>query len=255
MPTPLSAALPHLFDDAGLFPPAKLPMAEALAAHARALAGEHSPVVGPFLCPASRLAEMDACVAAGARRPPALGVIGYDGQRGWQQVFGTFGLVQVEAPLHAGMPIAPGRVVRYLELPHHGPVDESLDAVAAAGARAKVRCGGLTRDAVPSVRWLAAVLVGCAARGLVLKATAGLHQPFHRSGPGGPQHGFVNLLAAVALARGRAPAGEVAAALAADEAEASRLVACVGGARAMLASIGTCSIDEPVEALAARGLL
>ncbi len=203
MPTPLNAVLPHLFDDAGLFPPAKLPMAEALAAHARALAGPHSKVVGPFLCPATRLAELDACVASGATRPAVLGVIGYAGQLDWRTAFATRGLAQVEAPLAAGMPRPPGRVLQYLELPHHGSVDQALDTIAAAGARAKVRCGGSTRDGVPSAAWLAAVLAGCVERGLMLKATAGLHRPFHGSGPGGPHHGFVNLLAAAVLARGR----------------------------------------------------
>jgi hypothetical protein len=255
LPTPLSAALPQLFDDAGLFPPAKLPMAEALAAHARAVAGPHATVVGPFLCPVSRLAELDACVASGANRPSALGIIGYDGQLGWRRALATRGLVQVEAPLTAGMPAPPGRVVRYLELAHRGPLDDQLDAVLDAGARAKVRCGGLTRDAVPSVPWLAAVLVGCVARGIMLKATAGLHQPFRRSGASGPSHGFVNLLAAAALARQRAPVAEVEAVLATEEADAGDMHTRVAGARGLVASIGTCSIDEPLEALAARGLL
>ena len=212
-------------------------------------------MVGPFLCPASRLAELDACVAAGAERPRSIGVVCYAGERGWQRAFAVPGLVQVEAPLGAGMPRPPGRVLAYLELPHHGPVDEALDAVAAAGARAKVRCGGQTPAAVPSVAWLASVLVGCAARGLALKATAGLHQPYRANGSEAPRHGFVNLLAAVAVARTRAPVAEVAAVLALEEADAGHLSDRVGGARQMLASIGTCSIDEPIEALTARGLL
>lgn len=255
MPTPLSAVLPHLFDDAGLFPPAKLPMAEALRAHARALEGPYCHVVGPFLCPASRLAELDACVAAGEQRPSAMGVIGYAGEREWHRAFATRGLVQVEAPLAAGMPVPPGRVVRYLELAHHEPADPALDAIAAAGARAKVRCGGLTRDAVPSAAWLAAVLVGCVARGLMLKATAGLHQPYHRNDTGGPRHGFVNLLAAAVVARSRAPAAEVAATLTMAEDAAGDLPTRLAGSRALIASIGTCSIDEPLDALAERGLL
>ena len=256
MPTPLGAVLTHLFDDAGLFPPAKLPMSEALAAHERSLAGPHSRVVGPFLCPATRLAELDACVASGASRPSSIGVIGYDGRLDWRAVFATRGLVQVEAPLGVTTPPLPGRVVRYVELPHQGPVDASLDAVAALpGARAKVRCGGPTWDAVPTVAWLAAVLVGAVARGLVLKATAGLHQPFRGSDATGQHHGFVNLLAAAARARRQAPVAEVAAVLATEEADADELPAEVAGARGLVASIGTCSIDEPVDALVSRRLL
>ena len=59
----------HLFDDAGLFPPAKLPMAEALTAHERASSGPHSRVVGPFLCPATRLAELGAVVVDASSAP------------------------------------------------------------------------------------------------------------------------------------------------------------------------------------------
>ena len=122
MPTALRAVLPHLFDDAGLFPPAKLPMAEALAAHQRALTGPYGDVVGPFLCPATRLDELDACVASGATRPSAIGIIGYAGQLDWRRPMATRGVVQAEAPLGAGMPVPPGRIVPYLELPHRGAV-------------------------------------------------------------------------------------------------------------------------------------
>lgn len=255
MPTALRTVLPHLFDDAGLFPPAKLPMAEALAAHQRALAGPFGDVVGPFLCPATRLAELEACVASGAERPRALGIIGYVGQLDWRRPLATRGVVQAEAPIDARMPTPPGRVVRYLELPHRGAVGPALDAVALAQARAKVRCGGLTPDAVPTVEWLAEVLVGCVERGLVLKATAGLHHAFRSARREAPRHGFVNLLAAAAVARSRAPMSEVAAVLAAEEAEAGDLPGRVAGARDLLASIGTCSIDEPVGYLVELGLL
>ncbi|HEX8802700.1 MAG TPA: hypothetical protein VF743_00865, partial [Acidimicrobiales bacterium] len=125
----------------------------------------------------------------------------------------------------------------------------------AAGARAKVRCGGATRDAVPPCEWLAEVLVGCAERGLALKATAGLHQPFRHQGPAGPQHGFVNLLAAAAAARAGARRPAVAMILAMEEPEAVELVDQLARARDLLLSVGTCSIDEPIDALVARGLL
>lgn len=255
MPTPLGAVLTHLFDDAGLFPPAKLPMSEALAAHDRTRTGPHSKVMGPFLCPATRLAELDACVASGASCPPSIGVIGYVGQLDWRTAFARRGLVQVEAPLDARVPPPPGRVVRYIELPHHGHVDASLDVVAGTGARAKVRCGGATWDAVPTAKWLASVLVGCVERRLVLKATAGLHRPYHGTGPGGRHHGFVNLLAAAAVARTGATVDDVASVLTTGEDDAGWMPSQVSGARSLLASIGTCSVDEPVAALTARGLL
>jgi hypothetical protein len=230
-------------------------MAKALAAHQRAVTGPHREVVGPFLCPATRLDELEACVAAGAVRPTAIGIIGYAGQLDWRRPMAVRGVVQAEAPLGAGMPDPPGRIVRYLELPHRGAVGPALDQVVQARARAKVRCGGLTGDAVPSVEWLAEVLVGCVERGLQLKATAGLHHAYRVGGRDAPRHGFVNLLAGAAVARSRAPLGEVTAVLAAEEGDAGDLPGRVAGARELLTSIGTCSIDEPLGELAVRGLL
>ena len=69
MPVPLRALLERLFDDAGLFPPARLPMAEALRAHEAATTGPHGRMVASFVCPAGRLPELDALVAAGLPRP------------------------------------------------------------------------------------------------------------------------------------------------------------------------------------------
>jgi hypothetical protein len=254
VPSLLVSAVDHLFDDAGLFPPARLPMAEALAAHGRATSGARKRFVGPFLCPISRLDELDACVASGQPRPAELGVIAYGGSTGGRP--GALpGLVQVEAPLGTRLPDLGGRVRRYLEIPAQSSVGEALDAVAAAGARAKVRCGGPTRHDVPSCARVADVLVGCVERGLTLKATAGLHQPFRHTTSTGPQHGFVNLLAAAAEARKGGDRAAVAAILAAEEPEAAGLVDSVARARELLMSIGTCSIDEPMQALTDRGLL
>jgi hypothetical protein len=255
VPSLLVSAVDHLFDDAGLFPPARLPMAEALSAHDRATAGAHKRFVGPFLCPLSRLDELDACVASGRPRPVELGVLAYGLGTGGRRLGATPGLVQCEAPLGTHLPDLGGRVRRYLEIPAQTPVASALDAVAAAGARVKVRCGGPTRDDVPSCARLADVLVGCVERGLTLKATAGLHQPFRHTTRTGPQHGFVNLLAAAAEARKGGDRASVTAILAAEEPEAAGLVDDLARARELLMSIGTCSIDEPMEALTERGLL
>lgn len=255
MPNMQLTGLESLFDDAGLFPPASRPMADALSAHRRALESPHARLVGPFLCPVNRLAELDACVASGVARPPRLGVIAYGATIPWRRVAAQPGVVQVEAPLGTDLSGAGARVRRYLELPHHCDVAASLDAVVRADARAKVRCGGLTRDAVPSVAWLASVLVGCAQRGLVLKATAGLHAPLHRRGPDGIRHGYVNLLAAAAAARAGEPVDAVAAILGAEDDPTGGLGRQAARGRKLLASIGTCSIDDPVRALTEGGQL
>ncbi|MDX6742390.1 hypothetical protein [Actinocorallia sp. A-T 12471] len=54
-----------LVDDAGLFPPARLPMAAALARHRADRAAGHPMLAHRFLCPASRLGELTAALAEG----------------------------------------------------------------------------------------------------------------------------------------------------------------------------------------------
>src|SRR5262249_11047002 len=152
---------------------------------------------GPFVCPASRLDELAACVAAGCPRPPAVAVVGQETMpAGWRRAYASPGLVHVEAPLAAAVPAPPGRVARYAEITRTDDLGAALDAVATAGARVKVRCGRPGFDRGPDHPWLAAVLAGCAERGLVLKTSAG---PVHAYGSldgAGPPQGIVNLLAA-----------------------------------------------------------
>src|SRR5688500_5186576 len=50
--------LDRFIDDAGLFPPARKPMERAVADHRAARAGAHAWMLGRFLCPVSRLAEL-----------------------------------------------------------------------------------------------------------------------------------------------------------------------------------------------------
>jgi hypothetical protein len=169
--------------------------------------------------------------------------------------------VQVEAPLGVALPEGALRIRRYVELPPDGPVDAAVEQVAGLDAWVKVRCGGATPDDVPSPQRLAEVLVACAKRRLPFKATAGLHHPFRRrsrpDGVGQPQHGFLNLLAAVAVALTGAACDEVARVLDTEEDEGGRalLIRIDRRSRTLLRAIGSCSIDDPVEGLTTLGLL
>ncbi len=83
IPASLCALLTGLVDYAGLFPPARLDMAKAVATHARHRAGAHAYGLARFICPASRLNEFAAAAApllpdlnaipAGAGVPVAVG--------------------------------------------------------------------------------------------------------------------------------------------------------------------------------------
>jgi hypothetical protein len=130
-----------------------------------------------------------------------------------------------------------------------------LDEVAAQGLRAKIRCGG---ERVPSIEELADFVRGCRSRGLVFKATAGLHHAYPTEAG---EHGFLNLLAAAVFGDEEEALSEKPRAFALDavsfrwrdrEAPPARLA----DVRASLFhSVGTCSFFEPVEELEELGIL
>ena len=130
-----------------------------------------------------------------------------------------------------------------------------LDEVAARGLRAKIRCGG---ERVPSVEELADFIRGCRARGVVFKATAGLHHAYPTEAG---EHGFLNVLAAAVFGNEDEALLERAPAFALDaasfrwrdqEALATQLVDVRSS---LLHSIGTCSFVEPVKELEGLKLL
>jgi hypothetical protein len=130
-----------------------------------------------------------------------------------------------------------------------------LDEVAAQGLRAKIRCGG---ERVPTVEELAAFVRGCRSRGLVFKATAGLHHAYPTEVG---EHGFLNLLAAAVFGDEEEALRERPRAFALDVAsfrwrDREAPPARVADVRASLFhSIGSCSFFEPVEELEGLGIL
>jgi hypothetical protein len=238
------ALLERLIDHAPLFPPASLSLPDALAADARARESARAFVLGRFVCPASRLADV-----------PDVG-------RGVSVVLdGAFDgtdprveAVEVREPadLEELRRLAPEA---FVELPLDGSLERRLDEVAAAGLSAKVRCGG---DAAPSVEDLARFLRARRERGLAFKATAGLHHPVARDG----EHGLLNLLAAVVFGDEEHALSEREPSAFGLDADGFRWRDRVASARQIsrarregLRSIGSCSFFEPVEELEALGLL
>lgn len=262
--------LDRLVDDAGLFPPARKSMDRAVADHRRARAGAHAWMLGRFLCPVSRLAELaqaepDAdwrlgAIADGVGWRDDLGrVAAYDGP-------GTVDAIELRLP--GELDEAPQGVDLFVEVPTRDAraLRAALGALAADGrAGAKIRCGGLSSDAFPSDEAVALFVAECVRLGLPFKATAGLHHPFRTRDEqiGVLQHGFVNLLAATALvgADGAAIVGETDPA--AFELSAAGLrwrdrVADAGAlarARRRFTAYGSCSFEEPVADLVAHGIL
>jgi hypothetical protein len=121
-----------------------------------------------------------------------------------------------------------------------------LDEVASRGVRAKIRCGG---ERIPSVEEVAGFVRGCRERGLVFKATAGLHHAYPTAAG---EHGFLNVLAAAVFGdeEGALREGPGAFALDAesfrwrDRAATPAQIADVR--HSLFHSIGSCSFFEPV---------
>ena len=266
------ALLGRLIDHAALFPPASLDMPAAMEEDRRARATAEAWMLGRFICPASRLAELpdDA---------PALSVV-LDGGEGDIEAVAAAGrdvelveakidpawipdthaLVREKLGVEAYWELAPGRGLR-----------GAVAAVREAGAGAKIRCGGVTAEAFPSVEAVAAFVVACRDAGVRFKATAGLHHPVRHVRDGFHMHGFLNLLAAAVFARADGLGEEEVAAILAEEDPAAFAVdpdglavhgrrragtEAIAVARAELfVAYGSCSFFEPVDDLHALGML
>jgi hypothetical protein len=228
----------RLIDHAPTFPPAQLPVAEAIEEDRRARASEESWILARLAWPASKLAElgdehreltliMDVPDTSGARH------------RTWPAVAEDPRVQAVEGRLDTAPDDWSGPTL-YAE-----GVD--LDRVVELGARAKIRCGG---ERVPSIDELAAFIRGCKERDLPFKATAGLHHAVRQNGA----HGFLNVLAAAVFDED---------ALAEEDAEAFRVTEteflwrdrAAPPSRGLFVSFGSCSFFEPVDELNALRLL
>lgn len=264
-----------LVDDAALFPPGDAPMDRALAEHAEHRQAWYADLVGPFLCPASRLDELASTLPPEQRLAVSLvfDVSGESAHHAWRGAAADprVTLAAVEAA-HArlgddaaavGANLKRVLVTGYLEVPRTG-FDGALDLVAGSGWHAaKYRTGGTTAEAFPTEREVAAFLVAVITRDLTFKLTAGLHHAVRRTDPatGFEMHGVLNLLVATRVALAGGSLAEVAAMLA--QREPGPLVEFVQAwdegvctdVRRAFRSFGCCGVTDPIGELAALGLL
>jgi hypothetical protein len=230
--------LARLIDHAPLFPPASLDMRAAVAEDARARASEHAWMLARFVCPASRLAELAAELGEESAPPVSAVLDGGD----WET-----SRLPVEAIEMVGPPeFELAGVELFCEVPLEDDWRDTLAAIAAAGAKGKLRCGGAR---VPSVQEVAAFFVAARDLELPFKATAGLHHPVRSE----REHGFLNFLTAADRAAAGAGEAELRDVLAATDAAALGTGSAKG--RELFVSIGSCSFSEPVEDLQGLGLL
>ncbi|HTX58816.1 MAG TPA: hypothetical protein VMH02_03990, partial [Verrucomicrobiae bacterium] len=230
---PARAALSALVDYAGLFPPAALGMADAVAEYDAARRGPYAWMLGRFIVPASRLAELEGTIA-GRQRFSVSAIVDADpdprrwfgaAQRRLTEIAGfrerdALRIETLEAALprllsardtfdapvgqFAGLLSRAGLhdLPAYVELPRDERWPALLAGAMAAAARSrlgvKIRCGGAEPSAYPSVAEVAAFVDAAATEHVPFKATAGLHHPIRHwnASAGTAMHGFLNLLAA-----------------------------------------------------------
>lgn len=297
------AVLAGLFDYAGLFPPASLSLDTTLGTYARMRASGDGWMLGRLVVPANRLGEVSALAprylptedGADPWRISALGTSDLQADVAHIQTFNerhrspAQGAAVVDTVETTVTSLADVRALRvwgsrgfevYCEVPLGDALDPVLDAVAQGGLHAKVRTGGTTPASIPAADDVAAFLCGCVARGVVAKATAGLHHAITGphplwAAPDAPQAlmlGYLNVILAAGIAEGAGRAAAQSAEVCATVAHLLSVTtaptwlghaqvdwrgphgAIIEGplepfavsGRALIRSIGTCALDEPV---------
>lgn len=274
--TGLEGLVAGLCDDAAIFPPGNLPLAEAVPAHRAHLASDHAGLVGPFIVSAAVLGDLADLVEADEVFEVAVTVPDPRKVADTLDVAaGIAGLRIVALEVAVAEDLAAADVVPtlttalagreeldvFVELPRDGRRGDLVAALVGTPFRAKLRTGGIRADLYPDERELAEAVVALVGAGVPFKATAGLHHALRNTDPstGFEQHGFLNLLAATDAAQQGGDVTAVEAALAErdPEAVAARLREAAERAEAVRAafrSFGTCSIVEPRDEMAELGL-
>jgi hypothetical protein len=234
-PDSLRVLLTRIIDYAGLFPPARLGMEEAVRNYAAYMAGPYAWMLGRFVVPAGRLDEFDAAATVHlprgmGSRPWELSALVGDDARGDVDRMLKFNCSHWEgseighavidaAELKVGQPREiesfaaqlPRNFRYFFEHPLEPDPEPFIAAIGRAGVAAKARTGGVTVQAFPRAATVARFLQRCVTAGVPFKLTAGLHHPvrgeyrltYEQDAPCGTMLGYLNVfLATAALAGG-----------------------------------------------------
>ncbi|WP_157610021.1 hypothetical protein [Spirillospora albida] len=258
-----------LCDDASVFPPGLMPLADALPAHRVHRAAPYADAVGLLVLPATALDDLPVTEPIDVALTAPGGPI-----QAWEVLTRGSGMPLRLRALEVAVPddMTPARFFRelgdppvtvYVEIPRDARGPEFIKALMFEGHRAKFRTGGVTGALYPSPDELAGMVKAAVDAGVAFKATAGLHHAVRNTDPptGFEQHGFLNLLLATAAALDDAPVTRITHILA--DRDASAVAARVAdlpadrirAVRGRFLSFGTCSVLEPLTELADLGLL
>jgi hypothetical protein len=206
----LRALLTRVIDYAGLFPPASLSLDESIRNHARYLNEPESWMLGRFICPAAKLADLIPYLNELFTEQTALplSVLGRAGPgESYKADFLDMAKFRDECGERANIDAyetkmesrLPGRSEDvFVEFPW----DKIEIGARMTGVGFKLRTGGTEANAFPPIQIVAHAIAECRDVSKHMKFTAGLHHPIRHfnSSVNTKMHGFVNVFVAGTLA-------------------------------------------------------
>lgn len=219
--------LSEAIDYAGLFPPARLSMSEAVINYAAYRNSNYEWMLGRFVCPAVALDEFVESAADFFPRETGevwrLSVLTGENVEEAVEMVARFNeekadgavidMLELKASnpedIEAAVKLLPEGTRNYFEIAVNDDLPELVSALALNNQRAKLRTGGVTSDLFPSAHDVIRFIRTCGAANIPFKATAGLHHPircfkpltYEPDSPSGTMHGFLNVFLATGFAR------------------------------------------------------
>ncbi|MGH7651347.1 MAG: hypothetical protein ACREMS_05840 [Gemmatimonadaceae bacterium] len=290
----VEALLAGLVDYAGLFPPASQDMRSSLESYASYLNSADRPAIARFIVPLSRLSELEetgndllprgtgsepwklSVLVSGEPRLAGAQILEFNEHHdAGSDGHALIDVVELKATsareIEEHRSLLPRFVTPYFEISTSHDVAPLTRAIAAVGARAKIRTGGVTADAFPAASEILDFMTAARRDSVAFKATAGLHHPVRGSypltyatdSPRGTMYGFLNLFLAATILYCRSDANVALSVL--EESDTSAFTfredgiswrdttmdgSQIRAARSQFAiSFGSCSFREPVDEL------
>ncbi|NJO41776.1 MAG: hypothetical protein HC865_14375 [Cyanobacteria bacterium RU_5_0] len=230
MLTSLKRLLSSIVDYAGLFPPAQIGLPESMTIYDRAHSSPHGWMLDRFVLPAFRLHEWISLLPTFHRamylsKPWSLSVILSKNwateleqihqiretalQRDYQIGINALEVVPLSpAEIQQVCLNLPAEVDTFFEIPFDADLEPYLEILQQTGAAAKLRTGGITRDAFPDSIQLSQHILSLAKAQIPFKATAGLHHAlrgnyrltYQPESDSTIMHGFLNVAILAAFA-------------------------------------------------------
>jgi hypothetical protein len=277
--TTTEALLAGCIDYAGLFPPAHLDLETTVENYRSYRAGSQAWALGRLILPANKVATFAETWPSFASEWPISLLMSPDVVTDWHSAFDrglccdVFECMPMPVQeIAAVRRLLPAATTVYFEVPTGSDPEPAIEAIAAAGSRAKLRTGGTTPDAFPSVLELVRFLSCCVKHRVAFKATAGLHHPlrgvhaltYEAQSDSILMHGYVNFILASILLQQGGEIAEASALLDDTSAENFRFAheqiswlhrdftrqQIIQGRVDLMVSFGSCSFTEPLEGIA-----